>query len=202
MKRRSSVGAEVVLWADVEQLLSVRAKALVEAARSRGDIKRLGAWLDEVADDALREAVVRLGEARGVDFSEERASIPGKRLLRLARGHEEQARERKNPIHRDEAFTCAACGRAVPPHGRTARDHCPWCLCSLHVDRVPGDRAEDCGGLLQPVTAELRGDDVVLHYRCATCGAARTNRALLDGDPSDDWTLLTRIAAREGGRRS
>ena len=50
-----------------------------------------------------------------------------------------------------EVFTCKNCGRVVVPEGAgsTHRNHCPNCLCSLHVDEEPGDRASACGGLLR-----------------------------------------------------
>lgn len=49
-----------------------------------------------------------------------------------------------------EVFTCKNCGRVVVPEGAgsTHRNHCPNCLCSLHVDEEPGDRASACGGLM------------------------------------------------------
>ena len=197
-KRPTSVVAST--WQDAALPLEQRARALVDACNSRGDVKRLGGWLDASGSPALRGAVRAVGEARGVDFPSTASELPGKRLLRLARGQEQSARERSNPIARDEAFTCAACGKDVPPHGRTARDHCPWCLCSLHVDRVPGDRAAGCGGILDPVSAETRGDDVVMHYRCRVCGQTRTNRALLDGAHPDDWSQVTRVASRGGSQ--
>ena len=53
----------------------------------------------------------------------------------------------------NEVFTCRNCGRVVIPEGAGSahRNHCPNCLCSLHVDEEPGDRAADCGGLMEPV---------------------------------------------------
>ena len=52
-----------------------------------------------------------------------------------------------------EVFTCKNCGRVVVPEGAgsTHRNHCPNCLCSLHVDEGPGDRASACGGLMETV---------------------------------------------------
>ena len=38
--------------------------------------------------------------------------------------------------------------------GKSSRDHCPFCLCSLHLDVNPGDRASDCGGIMEPLRAE------------------------------------------------
>jgi DNA-directed RNA polymerase subunit RPC12/RpoP len=91
------------------------------------------------------------------------------------------------------------CGAVVEAHGRTARDHCPRCLHGLHVDVVPGDRASDCGGLLQPVGAEQAGGGAwKIRYRCRICGAERVNQAILDGDTPDAWSEITRLAASSG----
>lgn len=176
---------------------AARARDLLARARSRGDIKRLGAWLDEQADPGLRQAVVAAGRARGADLPEEAADWPGKRLIRAALAREEAARVATNPTARDEAFTCAHCGLDVPPHGRTARDHCPRCLRSLHVDVVPGDRASDCGGILDPIGLEVRAGASRLRFRCRRCGAEKVNRALADGVPPDDPVALALVSRGE-----
>lgn len=137
----------------------------VQALRSRGEIKRFGEQVD--ADPALRAALLALARARGHEPDEE---ISSKRLLRLLLEREEDARRRLNPIHRDEGFRCVACGASVPEGGAMVRDHCPRCLRGLHVDVVPGDRAADCGGRLEPTRLELRGGVVLIHHRCARCG--------------------------------
>ena len=41
----------------------------------------------------------------------------------------------------DEDYICDVCGDEVKALGYTARDHCPNCLASKHVDINPGDRA-------------------------------------------------------------
>jgi len=175
-----------------------RVNELLDAHLSRGALKRQAAALDASAE--LRRAVLDEAARRGVQLPDEAASWPGKRLLRRARAREVQARRRENPISRDEAFRCAHCGADVPAHGRTARDHCPHCLRSLHVDVVPGDRAAECGGILDPVRVEaLGGEAWRIHYRCRACGAERVNRALLDGDPPDDWKLVVALSAGGGG---
>lgn len=170
-----------------------RARALLDGARSRGALRRLGAELDR--DPELKAAVLAEGRRRGVELPDAAVAWPGKRLARLARGREADARTRTNPIARDEAFTCVHCSADVPPHGRTARDHCPRCLHGLHVDVVPGDRAADCGGVLVPVGVERRGAAYVLAFTCASCGAQRANRALLDGADPDDWERIVALAA-------
>ena len=53
----------------------------------------------------------------------------------------------------NDTFTCKVCGRVCTPQnaGSDHRNHCPNCLSSLHVDEEPGDRASDCGGIMEPV---------------------------------------------------
>lgn len=50
---------------------------------------------------------------------------------------------------KDASFVCLNCGYAVPPLGYSSRNHCPRCLCSLHLDVLPGDRASGCRGLMR-----------------------------------------------------
>lgn len=175
-----------------------RARALLDAATDRSACKRMGAELDAAGDD-LKRAVVRVAAARGVELPDDAVGWPGKKLLRRAAGRSDAAQVRRNPIHRDEGFTCVACGAEVPPHGRSARDHCPRCLRGLHVDGdVPGDRASDCGGVLEPVSAVLEAGRWILVYACVRCGAARRNQVLVDGDPPDDWPSVVALASRSG----
>ena len=44
----------------------------------------------------------------------------------------------------DEGFICENCNKKVSPLGYTSRDHCPYCLYSMHVDINPGDRQNSC----------------------------------------------------------
>ena len=44
----------------------------------------------------------------------------------------------------DENFVCENCNKMVDKLNYTARDHCPFCLCSKHVDNNPGDRENNC----------------------------------------------------------
>jgi len=67
-----------------------------------------------------------------------------------------------------ENFICASCGAKIIGTGYT--DHCPNCLYSKHVDVFPGDRQAKCGGLMQPISATIKGQSYVIFYQCQKCG--------------------------------
>lgn len=76
---------------------------------------------------------------------------------------------------RDEAFCCEHCHQLVSPLGYSARDHCPVCLFSKHVDIFPGDRSNDCKGLLVPIGIEKFRHTYKILYRCERCGKVHKN---------------------------
>lgn len=91
---------------------------------------------------------------------------------------------------RDEEFICENCGKKVSKLGYTSRDHCPYCLYSKHVDIMPGDRGEDCKGLLKPIRVELDSKKgYVIIYKCEKCNAIRKNKAAED----DNKELLIKL---------
>ena len=98
-----------------------------------------------------------------------------------------------------DGFTCRNCGAFVAwaGGGTLQRNHCPWCLYSLHLDFEPGDRSADCGALMEPIAVWVRRkDEWCLIHRCLACGALSSNRVA-----SDDHELaLLSIAARPLGR--
>jgi len=83
---------------------------------------------------------------------------------------------------RVENFVCEECGAFVTGNGFT--NHCPNCLISKHVDVNPGDRASNCGGLMRPISFEIKSAKYVLTQRCMKCGFERRNK-LQDGDNVD-----------------
>lgn len=112
--------------------------------------------------------------------------------------------ETKRFFKNDNGFVCANCGFSVLPLGKTSRNHCPKCLCSIHIDINPGDRASDCGGLLVPVLCEpdpKKG--YVITHKCKKCGELRRNKAALrltakdtlPPEQYDDEKLLIRLTA-------
>lgn len=76
----------------------------------------------------------------------------------------------------DESFICEVCGEFVEKLGYTARNHCPYCLCSLHVDINPGDRLCDCLGVLEPTSIEKgKKDTLKITHKCNKCGVIKRN---------------------------
>lgn len=108
----------------------------------------------------------------------------------------EEKRFRKN----DSGFVCANCGFVVEPLGYTSRNHCPRCLCSLHLDVQPGDRASDCGGIMDPIAVETdpRKGYIIVH-RCRKCGAIRRNKAAHEAKVQpDDLDKLIELTVNKG----
>lgn len=78
-----------------------------------------------------------------------------------------------------EDFTCEHCHAAVKGTGYT--NHCPKCLWSKHVDVNPGDRAELCRGLMEPVGALQKKGEYYIVHQCERCGFERQKK-LQEGD--------------------
>lgn len=107
--------------------------------------------------------------------------------------------ESKRFTKNDSGFTCAACGAAVLPLGSSSRDHCPYCLCSIHIDNMPGDRKNPCHGILDPVHAEPSAKKgYIITYKCRKCGEVKRNRAAYDARVQpDDIEKIIKLTARE-----
>ena len=79
----------------------------------------------------------------------------------------------------------------TPYMGTVHRNHCPYCLHSLHVDTSPGNRSAQCRARMRPVGLaykhdgvdrygkQSRGDVMIVHH-CACCGTYNTNRIAAD----------------------
>lgn len=76
---------------------------------------------------------------------------------------------------RKETFTCEHCGSLVEPLSYTSRDHCPNCLYSKHVDITPGDRSNNCQGMLIPKTIEKFKNSYKIIYQCEKCKEKHKN---------------------------
>jgi hypothetical protein len=106
------------------------------------------------------------------------------------------SRDQRTRRRGQESFRCRHCRLDVPldAPGTRHRNHCPSCLWSRHLDdRIPGDRAADCGGSMEPIAVCVRADgEWALIHRCGGCDAVRLNR--IAGD--DNALLLMRLAVR------
>lgn len=100
----------------------------------------------------------------------------------------------KNFTKRDESFICENCGKRVEKLSYTSRDHCPYCLCSKHVDIMPGDRANECKGILRPIQVEFDSKKgYVIDYKCDKCGKTHRNKSADD----DNHELLIKLTVNE-----
>ena len=75
----------------------------------------------------------------------------------------------------DETFICDNCHKNVSKLNYTARDHCPHCLYSKHVDINPGDRQNNCLGLLEPIAIEKFKNTYKIVYKCLKCKKIHKN---------------------------
>ena len=75
----------------------------------------------------------------------------------------------------DEQFVCENCGKSVEKLKYSARDHCPYCLYSKHVDILPGDRKNKCHGLLKPIDIEKHKNTYKIIYKCSKCRQIHKN---------------------------
>lgn len=93
----------------------------------------------------------------------------------------------------DENFVCENCGKEVEKLGYTARDHCPFCLYSKHVDINPGDRSNKCMGLLKPIGIEKFKDTYKIIYECTKCHEKHKNIMASD----DNYDLIIELSKYE-----
>lgn len=103
-------------------------------------------------------------------------------------------------IKNDNEFVCINCSRKVEKLKYTSRDHCNYCLYSIHVDVFPGDRANDCKGVLKPINVEIdskKGKQIV--YKCLKCGKTIRNVVAKDDDEEMIYKIVSDYS-RNGGK--
>jgi hypothetical protein len=115
-------------------------------------------------------------------------------ILRGPVQHREKRGTRTQPRYYESSFACRHCGAMVSANpllsGVQHRNHCPYCLWSLHVDLVrAGDRLSACRGGMRPIGLTLkesrnkyhhRAGELMLAHRCALCNALSINRIAAD----------------------
>ena len=102
-------------------------------------------------------------------------------------------------IKNDNEFECVNCHKKVEKLKYTSRDHCNFCLHSIHIDITPGDRLNDCKGLLIPVCAETNGKKEQLVYKCNKCGAKIKN-VIAEDDNKEEIYRIVKEYANNGGK--
>ena len=88
-------------------------------------------------------------------------------------------------------YICEHCNKEVKPLGYTSRDHCPYCLYSKHVDINPGDRMNECKGLMEPIGIEQTNKRMKIVYKCKKCGEIHRNITAND----DNMDLIIELSS-------
>ena len=94
------------------------------------------------------------------------------------------------------SFTCIVCKKHVKPlQNGSYRNHCPFCLSSVHVDNiVPGDRESSCHGVMKAYKIKYntkKGWQIV--HKCMKCQSEKTNKIAEGDSQSDDWREIVRL---------
>lgn len=89
-------------------------------------------------------------------------------------------------------FKCSNCKKEITNNnfiGTANRNHCPFCLWSLHVDlEIPGDRKSNCQGLMKPAELTFKKDgEIMIVHKCLKCGSVSKNR--IAGDDNSEEIL-------------
>jgi len=104
-----------------------------------------------------------------------------------------------------ESFKCLNCGKDVKEGGFIGtknRNHCPYCLWSLHLDQeISGDRKALCKRKMEPIGLtfkkegvdkygkEKEGEIMIIH-KCTKCGKVSINRIAGDDHEKEIFNLF------------
>jgi hypothetical protein len=93
-------------------------------------------------------------------------------------------------------FICALCYKQVLPlQNGSYRNHCPFCLGSVHVDNIPGDRKNPCKGIMIACGLIQKGKKGwQLIHKCQQCGIEKVNKIAEDSVQPDDWHKLVALS--------
>lgn len=102
-------------------------------------------------------------------------------------------------------FTCKNCQKKIQtkgPIGTNNRNHCPFCLFSLHLDeKNAGDRKSKCKGKMKTIALTFKKNkkdkysknkkgELMLVHKCNTCAKYSINRLASDDDSKKILKLL------------
>ncbi len=106
---------------------------------------------------------------------------------------------------------CKNCGKEVSKKvlGAQNRNHCSYCLWSIHVDKdIAGDRKSSCMGLMRPMSLmfkKVKPDkygkekvgEIMLVHQCQKCQKISLNRIAGDDDPKKILELADKENKKE-----
>jgi len=118
------------------------------------------------------------------------------RIRKKQHGYNSKKGKYKRWRPEDNEFRCCHCRQMVfltDTMATAHRNHCPYCLCSLHVDTKPGNRQSLCRARMEPIGltwkhggydkyGNERSGDVMLIHLCTRCAEININR--IAGDDS------------------
>jgi hypothetical protein len=64
--------------------------------------------------------------------------------------------------------------------GNGYTNHCPVCLFSKHVDINPGDRGSLCGGLMKPISFNIKNGEYIITHQCVICKYIKNNKTAVE----------------------
>lgn len=96
---------------------------------------------------------------------------------------------------------CVHCGAGVVPvTNGSVRNHCPFCLWSLHVDdSKPGDRRSSCRSPMKPIDLLKNKKGWQVLHRCTTCHKQQANIVATDTVQDDMAALIRFMRAQANG---
>lgn len=98
-------------------------------------------------------------------------------------------------IKNDNEFNCINCGKKIEKLKYTSRDHCNSCLYSLHIDVFPGDRQNECKGILVPINViQSSKKGQVIIYKCSKCGKEVRNIVAEDDDKETIYKVVEKFS--------
>ena len=85
----------------------------------------------------------------------------------------------------NENFVCENCWKKIIKHSEwSARNHCPFCLYSKHLDeKFPWDRQSECYWLMTPVWVDYKKNKWnMVKHQCVRCWKEILNKIASDDD--------------------
>ena len=96
----------------------------------------------------------------------------------------------------NEDFICENCWKKVKKHPNwSARNHCPDCLYSKHLDKdFPWDRKSDCKGLMKPIWIDYKKNKgYMIKHKCQKCNKEILNKVAIDDNFLDFTKKINKI---------